>query len=346
MRCIRFDCPACDYLLLSSTRSQCTFSIPASSLFLNSSSCSGTMAHYKGAASESGRAMKLQKQREREKEELELRKKKIEDELKLSNIGNKFKTHYDAIEAQLKSSTIGLVTLDEMKAKQEDFVKERERQLAQRTEQQRMREAEEKRREKEEQKRKIQNLSFKFDDDEEEEEEEEKVEVKKEIKQEPRDDDVAQRPEPLEITATIKREFDSDSNSMDASNSDSQSSNPVPKKKKMMKNPDVDTSFLPDRDREEEERKLREQLRQEWVEKQEKLKNEEIEVTFSYWDGSGHRRSVTMKKGNTIYQFLQKALELVRQEFHDLRAITADTVSDSLSQFKLQLTDCVLIHSS
>lgn len=36
---------------------------------------------------------------------------------------------------------------------------------------------------------------------------------------------------------------------------------------------------------------------QEWVGKQEAMKNEEIEITFSYWDGSGHRRSVRMKKG-------------------------------------------------
>lgn len=32
--------------------------------------------------------------------------------------------------------------------------------------------------------------------------------------------------------------------------------------KKIKKNPDVDTSFLPDREREEEETKLREELRQ------------------------------------------------------------------------------------
>ena len=96
------------------------------------------------------------------------------------------------------------------------------------------------------------------------------------------------------------------------------------KKKKITKNPDVDTSFLPDRKREEEENRLREQLRQEWVEKQEKLKNEDIEITFSYWDGSGHRRNVIMKKGNSIYQFLQKSLEILRKEFHELRAVTAD----------------------
>lgn len=34
------------------------------------------------------------------------------------------------------------------------------------------------------------------------------------------------------------------------------------KKFKTCKNPDVDTSFLPDREREEEENKLREELRQ------------------------------------------------------------------------------------
>ena len=64
------------------------------------------------------------------------------------------------------------------------------------------------------------------------------------------------------------------------------------KKTKLGKNPTVDTSFLPDREREETERKEREELRQEWLRKQEELKNEDIEITYSYWDGSGHRKSV------------------------------------------------------
>ena len=50
-------------------------------------------------------------------------------------------------------------------------------------------------------------------------------------------------------------------------------------KKKLRKNPNVDTSFLPDRDREETERKERERLRVEWLERQEELKKEEIETT-------------------------------------------------------------------
>ena len=64
------------------------------------------------------------------------------------------------------------------------------------------------------------------------------------------------------------------------------------KKAKSRKNPEVDTSFLPDREREEQERREREQLRQEWLRRQEELKNEDIEITYSYWDGSGHRKSV------------------------------------------------------
>lgn len=63
---------------------------------------------------------------------------------------------------------------------------------------------------------------------------------------------------------------------------------------KSIKNPAVDTSFLPDRDREEQERRMREDLRRKWLKEQETIKNEEIEVTYSYWDGSGHRKSVTV----------------------------------------------------
>ncbi|KAH8362258.1 hypothetical protein KR200_009811 [Drosophila serrata] len=56
---------------------------------------------------------------------------KIEEELELDKIENKFATHYDAVKQQLKSSTIGLVSLDKLKAKQEDNVREREKRLAQ-----------------------------------------------------------------------------------------------------------------------------------------------------------------------------------------------------------------------
>jgi len=243
------------------------------------------MAHYKGTASEAGRAMQLMKKREQEQQDIQLQKKKIEEDLRLNRIENKFATHYDAVEQQLKSSTIGLVTLDEMKAKQENIVKEREKKLAQKQaekERERQRAIEAKQAEKTKQKRQIQALSFSVEEDEDGDDVDEDVTSEKSWKEE------------------------------------------EPKLKKIKKDPNVDTSFLPDREREEEENRLREELRQEWAEKQQKLKEEEIDITFSYWDGCGHRRTVRVKKGNTVYQFLQKVLELLRKEFSELKTVMAD----------------------
>nr|CAD7400082.1 unnamed protein product [Timema cristinae] len=248
------------------------------------------MAHYKGAASEAGRAMHLMKKREKAQQEIEFRKKKIEEDLKISNIENKFAAHYDAVEQQLKSSTIGLVTLDEMKAKQENIVKERERKLAQKQlekEQEKLRILEAKQAEKNRQKKQIQALSFTIDEDEQDSEDGEEDEDK---------------------------EKSSSETEQDTSKSHSETE-PPSKKKKIRKNPDVDTSFLPDHIF---------FVFQEWAGKQSSLKEEEIEITFSYWDGSGHRKTVRMKKGNSIYQFLQRCLELLRKEFSELKTVTAD----------------------
>lgn len=198
----------------------------------------------------------------------------------------------------------------------------------------REREIQMKQEKKERQKRQIAALSFRLDDeeegDDEDEDDEEDKEKEENIKSENEDSrdletETSEREIKPEISkieinppqanenscssipdiplTNIKREFLS---SEDSSSACSDFGEDKPRrKKKIRKNPDVDTSFLPDREREEEEMRLREELRLEWVQKQEKLKNEEISITFSYWDGSGHRRSVKMKKGNSIYQFLQ-----------------------------------------
>jgi protein FAM50 len=86
---------------------------------------------------------------------------------------------------------------------------------------------------------------------------------------------------------------------------------PKEKKRRMLKDPSIDTSFLPDREREEEERIERELLRKEWITRQEEIKSdyfdicififiylflflldEKINITYSFWDGSGHRKIV------------------------------------------------------
>ncbi|KAJ1813641.1 alpha-1,6- mannosyltransferase [Coemansia sp. RSA 2599] len=86
------------------------------------------------------------------------------------------------------------------------------------------------------------------------------------------------------------------------------------------KNPAVDTSFLPDKQRDEEEARVREELRQKWLADQEKMKQEPVDITYSYWDGTGHRRRVRCRKGDTIAQFLDKC----RRQVPDLRNATVD----------------------
>jgi protein FAM50 len=89
---------------------------------------------------------------------------------------------------------------------------------------------------------------------------------------------------------------DTDPDTLQSSTPKDETDEPSAKRSKFRKNPNVDTSFLPDRDREEAERKERERLRREWLSKQEELKAEDIEITYSFWDGSGHRKSVTVSR--------------------------------------------------
>ncbi|EHB08427.1 Protein FAM50B [Heterocephalus glaber] len=237
------------------------------------------MAQYKGSMREAGRAMHLIKKREKQKAQMEVLKQRIAEEtIMKSKVDKKFSAHYDAVEAELKSSTVGLVTLNDMKAKQEALLREREMQLAQRKQLEEHELQLEMRREKEhrqECKRKIASLSFSLEE-------------------------------------------------LDGDGDDGGDQDPVAQtsrnKKSLGKNPDVDTSFLPDLEREEEEKRLREELRKEWEAKREQVKSEEMELTFSYWDGSGHRRTVRMSKGSTVQQFLKKALQGLRQDFYELRA--------------------------
>ncbi|CAF1292089.1 unnamed protein product, partial [Didymodactylos carnosus] len=76
------------------------------------------------------RAAQLVKRRQQEHEQIEIKKKKIEEENRMASIDEKFKAHYDAVEQMLKSDTVGLISLDEMKKKQEDIIRAREQQLA------------------------------------------------------------------------------------------------------------------------------------------------------------------------------------------------------------------------
>jgi protein FAM50 len=96
------------------------------------------------------------------------------------------------------------------------------------------------------------------------------------------------------------------------------------KKKKLKKNPDVETSFLPDREREEDMEEAKEKLRLEWQETQKVVREEMLEVIYSYWDGTGHRRSIKLKKGTTIGEFLELVRQQLSKEFKEARTSSSD----------------------
>lgn len=100
---------------------------------------------------------------------------------------------------------------------------------------------------------------------------------------------------PKDIKGKKRAQDNDDDDSKDSKSPSTPPSEPVLKKSKFGKDPNIDTSFLPDREREEEERRVREELRQEWLSKQQKIKNETIQITYSYWDGSGHRKEVEVR---------------------------------------------------
>ncbi|RUS17432.1 XAP5, circadian clock regulator-domain-containing protein [Endogone sp. FLAS-F59071] len=252
---------------------------------------------YKGASSEGQRQTMLEKKRKEMLENFERQKKQIAkvSQWPLSFSGrfspfsevkvgsDKFVSHTGDIDSQLMQSTIGLVELQDFRKIRDELEEQKRREAAKTSSL-----GEEKvKKKKKKDKTKI-KLSFAGDD--EEEETKETKETKENKESESADD-----------------------------NNDEQ---PAKKKSKLGKDPGVDTSFLPDREREEAERKEREQLRQEWLKKQEELKNEAISVTYSFWDGSGHRKQVKCKKGDTIAQFLEKC----RQQFHQLRSVNVDNL--------------------
>ncbi|THD22809.1 Protein FAM50 [Fasciola hepatica] len=272
------------------------------------------MATFKGAAKEAQRAVLLMKQREKERQELELQKRKLEAEMRVGEMSTKFAVHYDAIEQQLRTDTIGLVTLDEMKARQQAFMTQREKELALGSKRGIYNKSGVGGADK---KNKLQPVLLSFADDEPDEQaenEDESGSSNQKLKTPSAE---------TEDTNTSRNESDSPDNEPKVDGSEKGVAAP-PKRRRLGKNPTVDTSFLPDIDRDEEEKRLRDELRREWVEKQVAIKEEEISITYSYWDGSGHRKQVRMKKGHSIHLFLHRCLEQLRKEFSELKSATAD----------------------
>eukprot|EP00045_Choanoeca_perplexa_P003809 m.33592 g.33592 ORF g.33592 m.33592 type:complete len:334 (+) comp12243_c0_seq2:68-1069(+) len=232
------------------------------------------MSQYTGPSSYGRRAQSLLAKREKQEQELAERERQLELETNAkAKVNDKFHSKSTDVEEQVRITTYGLVTLDEMLAAQRKVEDDRARKVATAAK-------EEKKRVKKKKKSKV-TVSFDMEED----------------------DDV----EPAMMAQPT-------------------SGDKPAKKARLGKNPAVDTSFLPDREREEADRQRREELRKEWVETQERIKSETIQVTYSYYDGSGNRRSIDVQKGFSIGQFLTACLQDLRKDFPELRGVSSESL--------------------
>jgi len=218
--------------------------------------------------SEGRRQQELQKQRDKQREEIERMKEKIIKDTSVSVGNDRFTVQTDDLATALAKDTVGLVSLKDFQAKQRDLEARRAAEIAGQTERAAQEQA-----------------------------------AAAAAAAERKKAGLAKK-----TTAQKKAlSFSMDDEEQQEGSTGSGGDEPPAKKFKVGKNPNVDTSFLPDRDRELEEQRERERLALEWRDKQEQIKQDEIEVTFSFWDGSGHRASVRCRKGETIATFLDRA---------------------------------------
>ncbi|KJP85687.1 hypothetical protein AK88_04664 [Plasmodium fragile] len=96
--------------------------------------------------------------------------------------------------------------------------------------------------------------------------------------------------------------------------------------KKIKKDPTVDTSFLKDKERDEQIELRKKELRELYFKLENEQKEKTIEITYSYYDGSGHRRKISVKQKTTIGQFINKCVDNLKNEFIHLRSASCETL--------------------
>jgi len=262
------------------------------------------MADIKGTSFDVQRARLLEQEREKKRQELEQRKQAVNElaTSKLTSIEEKFQANKNTYAENLELSSVGLVSAEDYKKRK--LVAQRQEEIEQKRQAQEDKEA--KRICAANRKKALTNLSFEVED--EEEGDTDVIPVKSTKK--PKD-------KPVEAHSGPEN-----GNKTDAGRENDNKSLPKPK---IGKDPTVETSFLPDQKREEEERELRKKLELEWLAKQEEVKKEKIEIVYSYWDGSGHRRTITVEKGTRIDQFLDLCRRDLVNSFPELRGVPTES---------------------
>ncbi|KAJ1654968.1 hypothetical protein IWQ61_005195 [Dispira simplex] len=269
------------------------------------------MAEYKGGRQDSQRHLALEKARDQMLNNFERQRDKISKDNDVRIGSGKFVTQSVNVETKLKTSTVGLVQLEDFQRIRGELEEHKARAAAKTLP------AEKEKLRTKRKAKTIDKLSFQMDDPEDVEAE---TPVEKPDIPLKKGNSKGTSSSADNLTRETNRVDDDGEPSFTSSNDLDQST--TTKRFKFTKNPDVDTSFLPDRERDEQERLVREELRQKWLKEQERIKGETISITYSYWDGSGHRRVVQCKKGDSIATFLDKC----RQQFYDLRGTTVDNL--------------------
>ena len=177
---------------------------------------------------------RILEKRERQRREIQEEKERLKAERKMATqMNDKFSSYKDEVEDQIKASTVGLVSLNDMRAKQTRIIEDRDLRMlkdkAAKLTREEKEAREKKRNEKRKRKKMMQKLSFAQDD---------------EGQQEDGSDD--------------------EKNFKDAM---------LLKKKKKLRDLTADSSYLPNAAKNEDEMELRKALRAEWEANQEVEKN-------------------------------------------------------------------------
>lgn len=269
------------------------------------------MGGYVGSTEDQRRIERQLKEREEQHRQFEEAKRAAAKGAGLRQFGA---ASSEAIEHAFKNETIGLVTREQFVEKRltiEDRLKAEQKRLRHEAEEEALREKERQRakKAKSEQKHK---LSFDDGFGEEEEEEEEAAPAQ------PPQQQGAQPPSSSDGAAAAQ----------DAANGGSGGGGGAARLRyaKLGKDPSVRTDFLPDKDRQREEEELREKLKAEYALRTAAIKAEPLEIVYSYYNGTGHRRVVTVRKGDTIGQFLKAVVEQLTPQFREIRTTSVQNL--------------------
>ena len=107
---------------------------------------------------------------------------------------------------------------------------------------------------------------------------------------------------------------------------DESAKEPVLDRRRVVKDPNAETSFLPDSERDAKMREEARRLRREWEAEQAAQREMPMTVVFSYWNGAGTRRALTCKRGTTILEFLELARLSLANEVPELRRADAQSL--------------------